>query len=72
MPGYEVKPVVCDYGLYEDDELRLVCNSSRNAKLIKAILEKDCLCNRGEYCFDQKDFIEFRVKWYSDINMRCE
>ena len=70
MPGYEVKPVVCDYGLYEDDELRLICNSSRNAKLIKAILEKDSLCNRGEYIFEQEDFNKFMAKWCSDINMR--
>lgn len=41
MSKYDVKPVVADYGLYENGELRLICSSRRNALLIKAIMEKD-------------------------------
>lgn len=41
MAQYEIKDVVCDYGLYEDGELILILNSSRNAHLIKRILEID-------------------------------
>ena len=67
---YSVKPVVCDYGLYEDDKLVLILNSSRNAQLIKAILEKDSLCNIRDYTFDFEDMNRFMSKWYSDIEMR--
>jgi len=67
---YVVKPVVCDYGLYEDKKLLLICNSSRNAQLIKSILEKDSLCNRSDYTFDNEDFNRFITKWCSDINIR--
>lgn len=41
MIKYEVKAVVCDYGIYENGELKLVVNSRGNALLIKAILEQD-------------------------------
>lgn len=41
MSNYEVKPVVCDYGLYENNELKLIINNHSNAKLIKVIMEKD-------------------------------
>ncbi len=41
MTKYEVKAVVCDYGIYENGELKLVVNSRGNALLIKAILEQD-------------------------------
>jgi len=60
---YEVNPVVCDYGLFEDKKLMLICNSSRNAQLIKEILEKDELCNRADYTFDNEDFNRFLAKW---------
>lgn len=40
-PRYEVKDVVCDYGVYEKGKLLLICNSRANALLIKDILEKD-------------------------------
>ncbi len=65
-----MKPTVCDYGLYENDKLVLICNSSRNAQLIKAILEKDSLCNIKDYTFDFEDMNNFMAKWCSDINMR--
>lgn len=38
---YEVKPVVCDYGLYENGNLILICNSRLNALLIKDVMEVD-------------------------------
>lgn len=41
MTKCEVEAVVCDYGVYENGELKLVVNSRDNALLIKAILEQD-------------------------------
>lgn len=41
MLRYEVKDVVCDYGLYENNELKLILNSRDNALLIKEIMEAD-------------------------------
>lgn len=38
---YEVKSVVCDYGVFEDNELKLILNSRANALKIKEILETD-------------------------------
>ena len=38
---YTVDSVVCDYGVFRDGELQVICNSRRNALLIKDILEKD-------------------------------
>lgn len=31
---YDVVPVVCDYGVFEDGNLKLICNSQINALLI--------------------------------------
>ena len=41
MTKYEVKSVVCDYGIYENNELKIIVNSQANALLIKDILEQD-------------------------------
>ena len=41
MSKYEVKAVVCDYGIYEDGELKLILNSRRIALQIKDLLEED-------------------------------
>lgn len=38
---YEMKSVVCDYGIYENGELALVLNDSFNAKMILDILKHD-------------------------------
>lgn len=38
---YELKKVVCDYGIYEDDKLILVLHDFMNAKLILEILKYD-------------------------------
>lgn len=41
MSKYDIKAVVCDYGIYENDELKIIVNSQANALLIKYILEQD-------------------------------
>jgi hypothetical protein len=41
MSNYEVRDVVCDYGLYEDGELKLILNSRRIAFQIKYLCEED-------------------------------
>ena len=38
---YEVRSVVCDYGVYEDDKHILILNKRRNAEEIVKILEAD-------------------------------
>lgn len=38
---YKVEPVVCDYGVFKDGELKLICNSRINALLIADIMEVD-------------------------------
>ena len=43
---YCVKPVVCDYGVFEcvpnkEDSLIVICNSSDNATLVAKILNTD-------------------------------
>lgn len=63
MARYTVKSVVCDTGVFEDGELKLICNSRSNALLIAAIMEKDGLCNRSDYTFNLID-----AKRYLDTN----
>ncbi|WP_343101905.1 hypothetical protein [Romboutsia sp. MSSM.1001216sp_RTP31141st1_G3_RTP31141_220114] len=41
MDKYEVKEVVCDYGIYENGKLVLLVNDYQNAKLIVDILKAD-------------------------------
>lgn len=64
-----VKNVVCDYGIFENDELKLICNSRRNAYLIKAILDKDSKCdNHGrEYKFNMLDLEAFLESYNAEI-----
>ncbi len=38
---YNVKSVVCDYGIYENNKLILILNSRHNAIIICDILNKD-------------------------------
>lgn len=62
MMRYIVKPVVSDYGLFENGELKLICSSRRNALLIKAIMEKDDRYQSGFHgnpFFDSHDFDGF-------------
>lgn len=66
MSNYDVKDVVCDYGLYENDNLALICNSRRNAFLIKAIMEKDSRLSRNQdnsYEFTDEDFRSFAANY---------
>lgn len=58
----EVVDCVCGYGLKVDDELKLVLNSKENALLIKEILQKDSLCNKGDYVYKIYDHIEYIKK----------
>ena len=39
MDEYEVRDVVCDYGVYEDGELKLILNSRRIALQIVELLK---------------------------------
>lgn len=41
MAEYEVRDVVCDYGVYEDGELKLILNSRRIALQIIHLLKED-------------------------------
>ncbi len=41
MSKYEVRDVVCDYGVYEDDDLKLIVNSRGTAEKIVSLLEED-------------------------------
>lgn len=41
MSKFEVRDVVCDYGIYEDGELKLILNSRRIAEQIVLLLEED-------------------------------
>jgi hypothetical protein len=41
MSKYEVRDVVCDYGIYEDGELKLIVNSRRTAEKIVELLQVD-------------------------------
>lgn len=58
----EVRPIVCDHAIYNNDKLALILNSKRNAELIKAIVDKDALGNHigGPHCwFTPEDFQKF-------------
>lgn len=41
MAEYEVRDVVCDYGVYEDGELKLILNSRSIALQIVELLKED-------------------------------
>ena len=41
MAEYEVRNVVCDYGVYEEGELKLILNSRRIALQIVELLKED-------------------------------
>ena len=41
MAEFEVRDVVCDYGVYEDGELKLILNSRRIALQIVELLKED-------------------------------
>ena len=65
MSKYSVKAVVCDYGVFENDELKLICSSRRNALLIKDIMEKNDKFGQGfngSPKYTAKDFNKFVSK----------
>lgn len=66
MSKYEIKSVVSDYGLYVNGELALICNHRANARLIKAIMEKDD-CHPRDYAFTTEDYRKFLTDSH-DIN----
>lgn len=41
MSRYSKRNVVCDYGIFEGDEMILLLNDNENAKLILDIIEVD-------------------------------
>lgn len=62
MNRYSVDSVVCDYGVFENGELKLICSHRRNALLIKDIMEKDDRYGQGfngNPKYTAKDFTEF-------------
>lgn len=66
----EVRQVVCDYGVYQDDNLICICNSERNAYLIKDILDKDNDSRKqykGDYTYLENDFIEFNKNYNKKV-----
>ena len=38
---YEMKPVVCDYGIYQNGELKLILSNRRIAEAVLLLLETD-------------------------------
>lgn len=52
---YEIKEVVCDYGVYEDGKLILILNDYINAKLIVDILETDSKKKRYQNLIQFRD-----------------
>lgn len=61
MSKYEVKSVVCDYGVFEDNELKLICNSHANALKIKEILETDSDMSKP-YVWQDKKIADLEAK----------
>ena len=62
MIRYTVDSVVCDYGVFENGELKLICENRRNALLIKDIMEKDSKYGQGfngNPKYTAKDFNKF-------------
>nr|DAG28562.1 MAG TPA: hypothetical protein [Caudoviricetes sp.] len=52
---YEVRDVVCDYGVYENGELKLILNSRRIAEKIVELLKKDEHIHRELSSIDWSD-----------------
>ena len=66
MNSYTVDSVVCDYGIYENGELKLICSDRQNALLIKDIMEKDDLYGQGfngSPKYTEEDFNRFKKQF---------
>ena len=46
MAKYEVCGAVCDYGIFEDGELKLIVNNKKTADAIVTLLELDRDCHK--------------------------
>lgn len=62
MINYEVKPVVCDYGVFENGELKLILNRRSNAEKIVNILETD---------IKELELSENNKKDFLTVTIRC-
>lgn len=65
MYKYEVRNVVCDYGIYENDKLVLILNSRRIACEIVDLLKSDYSINHGTWGYEREEFrilFDFGVK----------
>lgn len=82
MTKYEVKAVVCDYGIFENGELKIVVNSQANALMIKYVLEQDLVHkvvindlleqkNKHKRKLRAMTNAEFCRKWRAKHNNRC-
>lgn len=78
---FKVESVMCDYGIYENDQLMMIVNSRANALLIKSILQQDLKGKvvRSPFSAHQKrrrklramTYGEFCDRWYRQYNC-CE
>lgn len=68
MSNIEVKDVVCDYGVYEDDKLIYIFNDRCNAELVKEILEFDLKHKRyNRKLFNDKNS-NFEIRLFNHKN----
>ena len=61
---YTVRPVVCDYGLFENETLLLILNSRTNALLVEAVLNADLVGEKytvSDFCHLRNNMIEGKV-----------
>lgn len=72
MSTYEVKDVVCDYGIYENGELKLILNSRGSALKIKRILDFDDSLRNEARPYNDTNFdkitqnVDSFIKWVLD------
>lgn len=82
MSKYEIKADGCDYGIYENGNLRLFVNSQANALLIKYVLEQDSQhkvviadllekMSKKKRKFRAMTNKEVCIKWQKEHNSSC-
>lgn len=82
MSKYDIKAVVCDYGIYENDELKIIVNSQANALLIKYVLEQDLQhkvviadllekTSKKKRKFRAKTNLEYCITYANEENFSC-
>lgn len=67
MIKFKAKEVVCDYGVFENEELKLILNSRSNAETIVNIL--NCDLEKKEYAVLMKK--EIKIPEFRDSNGKC-